>query len=81
MFDQIRSMRDIFSGALTFVRANAAVRVEGSPGKLWGMYVSGEFFSTLGARATVGRALNGNDDVSGEEPVIELNYRYWQNEL
>src|SRR3989440_569392 len=81
MFDQIRSMRDIFSGALTFVRANAAVRVEGSPGKLWGMYVSGDFFSTLGAQAAVGRALNGNDDVSGAEPVIVLSYRYWQNEL
>ncbi len=81
MFDQIRSMRDIFSGALSFVRANAAVRVEGSPGKLWGMYVSGEFFSTLGARATVGRTLDGNDDVSGAEPVIVLSYRYWQNEL
>ena len=81
MFDQIRSMRDIFSGALSFVRANAAVRVEGSPGKLWGMYVSGDFFSTLGAQAAVGRALNGNDDVSGAEPVIVLSYRYWQNEL
>ncbi len=81
MFDQIRSMRDIFSGALTFVRANAAVRVEGSPGKLWGMYVSGDFFSTLGAQAAVGRALNGNDDVSGAEPVIVLSHRYWQNEL
>ncbi len=81
MFDQIRSMRDIFSGALSFVRANAAVRVEGSPGKLWGMYVSGDFFSTLGARAAVGRMLDGNDDVSGAEPVIVLSYRYWQNEL
>src|SRR5881394_2165793 len=81
MFDQIRSMRDIFTGVLSFVRADAAVRVEGSPGKLWGMYVSGDFFPTLGARAAVGRTLDGNDDVSGAEPVIVLSYRYWQNEL
>ncbi len=70
LFEQIRSMRDIFTGVLSFVRADAAVRVEGSPGKLWGMYVSGDFFPTLGARAAVGRTLDGNDDVSGAEPVI-----------
>src|SRR5438309_8156419 len=81
MFVQIRSMRDIFSGVLSFVRADAAVRVEGNPGKLWGMYVSGDFFSTLDARAVAGRTLNGNDDVPGAEPVIVLSYRYWQNEL
>src|SRR6266513_1896669 len=81
LFEQIRSMRDIFTGVLSFVRADAAVRVEGSPGKLWGMYVSGDFFPTLGARAAVGRTLDGNDDVSGAEPVIVVSYRYWQNEL
>src|SRR5256884_9498588 len=74
-------MRDIFSGVLSFVRADAAVRVEGNPGKLWGMYVSGDFFSTLDARAVAGRTLDGNDDVSGAEPVIVLSYRDWQNEL
>src|SRR5437667_200341 len=81
LFEQIRSMRDIFTGVLSFVRADAAVRVEGSPGNLWGMYVSGDFFPTLGARAAVGRTLDGNDDVSGAEPVIVVSYRYWQNEL
>src|SRR5579859_1061598 len=81
MFEQVRSLRDVFSGVLSFERANAAVRVSGSPGKLWGMYVSGDFFSTLGARAAIGRTLDGNDDVSGAEPVIVLSYRYWQSEL
>ena len=81
MFEQVRSMRDVFSGVLSFERANAAVRVGGSPGKLSGMYVSGDFFPTLGARAAIGRALDGNDDVSGAEPVIVLSYRYWQSEL
>ncbi len=81
MFEQIRAMRDVFSGVLSFRRTNAIVRVGGNPGKLWGMYVSGDFFSTLGARAVVGRTLDGNDDVSGAEPVIVISYRYWQNEL
>jgi macrolide transport system ATP-binding/permease protein len=81
MFEQVRSMRDVFSGVLSFERANAAVRVAGSPGKLSGMYVSGDFFPTLGARAAIGRTLDGNDDVSGAEPVIVLSYRYWQSEL
>jgi putative ABC transport system permease protein len=81
MFEQIRSMRDIFSGVLSFVRTDEAVRVERNPGKVFGMYVSGDFFSTLDARAIAGRTLDGNDDVSGVEPVIVLSYRYWQNEL
>jgi predicted permease len=81
MFEQIRSMRDVFSGVLSFVRANAAVRVAGSPGKLSGMYVSGDFFSTLGARAAIGRVLDSHDDVLGAEPVVVLSYRYWQSEL
>ena len=81
IFEQIRSMRDVFSGVLAFVRTNAAVHVDGRPGELRGMYVSGDFFSTLGARAAIGRTLNANDDLTGAEPVIVLSYRYWQSEL
>jgi predicted permease len=81
MFQQIRGMQDVFSGVLSFVKANAVVRIEGHPGRLQGMYVSGDFFSTLGARAIAGRTLDGNDDISGAEPVIVLSYRYWRNEL
>jgi len=81
MFEQIRQMHDVFSGVLSFNRVNATVRVEGRPQRLRGMYVSGDFFSTLGVRAAIGRTLEGNDDVSGAAPVIVLSYRYWQNEL
>jgi predicted permease len=81
MFEQIRQMQDVFSSVLSFVRANAVVRVEGRPGSLRGMYVSGDFFSTLGTRAAIGRTLDASDDIPDAEPVIVLSYRYWRNEL
>jgi predicted permease len=81
MFEQIKGMQDLFSGVLAFDRVNATVRIEGRPQRLRGMYVSGDFFSTLGVRAAIGRTVEGNDDVSGAEPVIVLSYRYWRNEL
>jgi len=81
LFEKVRSMGDLFSGALAFERGNAAVRVEGSPETVYGMYVSGDFFATLGARAAIGRTLGDKDDAAGAEPVIVLSHRYWQNRL
>jgi predicted permease len=81
MFEQIRSKEDVFSGVFSFVSTAAAVRVDHHVGRLPGMYVSGEFFSTLGVRTAIGRSLSPNDDLRGAEPVIILSYRYWQSEL
>ena len=82
MFEQIKGMHDVLSGALAFDRVNATVRVKGHTQRLRGMNVSGDFFSTLGVRAAMGQAIEGgDDDISGAEPVIVLSYRYWRNEL
>jgi macrolide transport system ATP-binding/permease protein len=81
MFEQIRSKEDLFSGVFSFVPTGAAVRVDHHIGRLSGMYVSGEFFSTLGVGTAIGRLLSPNDDVPGAEPVIVLSYRYWQSEF
>src|SRR5579859_551639 len=81
MFEQIRSEEDIFSGVLSFVSTSAAVRVDHHVGRFPGMFVSGDFFSTLGVRTAMGRSLNPDDDLSGAEPAIVLSYRYWQSEL
>src|SRR5580765_2788314 len=79
MFEQIRSKEDVFSGVFSFVSTAAAVRLDHHVERLPGMYVSGDFFSTLGVRPAIGRSLNPNDDLSGAEPVIVLSYRYWQS--
>jgi predicted permease len=81
MFERIRSKQEIFSGVSAFILSNLALRVDQHIERTQGMYVSGEFFSTLGAKAAAGRLLNANDDVSGAEAVVVLSYRYWQSEL
>jgi hypothetical protein len=81
MFERVRSMGDLFSGVFSYAPATADLRVERHLERVNGMYVSGEFFSTLGSQAAVGRTLNADDDVAGAEPVMVLSYRYWQSEL
>ena len=46
-----------------------------------GAYVSGDFFTVLGARASLGRALGSQDDVAGGAPVAVLSYAAWQREF
>jgi macrolide transport system ATP-binding/permease protein len=42
-----------------------------------GTYVSGDFFSTLGVNAFIGRPLTPSDDTPSAPPAIVLNYAYW----
>jgi macrolide transport system ATP-binding/permease protein len=44
-------------------------------------FVSGNYFSTLGARAALGRMLSDTDDTSSAAPVAVLSYEAWQNEF
>lgn len=81
MFQEIRSKKDIFSGVLAFIPSFTALRADEHAEQSSGMYVSGDFFPTLGAKSAAGRLLSANDDVSGAEPVIVLSYRYWRRGL
>jgi predicted permease len=47
---------------------------------LHGEFVSGNFFSTLGLRAFLGRALTDKDDTASSPPAIVISYRAWQGE-
>ena len=44
-------------------------------------YVTGNFFSTLGINAFLGRLLNAADDVPGASTAIELSYASWQSDF
>jgi predicted permease len=41
-------------------------------------YVTGNYFTTLGLNAYMGRALSASDDVPGAAPAVELSYASWQ---
>jgi predicted permease len=81
MFQQILSLQDSFSGLFAFATRPADLSVNGRASQLNGAFVSGEFFPTLGARASIGRTLDPLDDVVGAQPVIVLSYAYWQDQL
>jgi predicted permease len=44
-----------------------------------GQLVSGDFFRTMGLKATAGRLFSGADDTPSAAPVAVLNYGYWQS--
>src|SRR5204863_5304910 len=81
MFEELQSAHDVFSGAFSFAPAMLTLRVNDRLHQVGGMYVSGDFFSTLGSRAAMGRTIEQSDDIAGAAPVIVLSYRFWQTEL
>jgi predicted permease len=50
------------------------------PKSLYGEFVSGNYFSTLGLGAYAGRVFSGNDDTPAAPPAAVLSYQAWQGE-
>jgi putative ABC transport system permease protein len=51
-------------------------------GVIMGEIVSGNYFSTLGVNAELGRALTPQDDqIPGANPVAVISHRFWKNRL
>src|SRR4030095_13257677 len=47
-----------------------------------GMYVSGSYFPVLELRPAIGRLIGPSDDQTlGANPVVVLDYSYWQTKL
>jgi predicted permease len=81
MFEQLHAEQSVFSGISAFATRPEDVSINGSASQLNGAFVSGEFFPTLQARASLGRLIDPLDDVPGAQPVIVLGYAYWQARL
>jgi predicted permease len=56
-------------------------RGESSGKSLYGQFVSGNFFSTLGLGAYGGRALGDSDDTPSATPATVISYQAWQTEF
>ena len=50
----------------------------GQPDRVYGQYVSGNFFETLGSSAWRGRLLTDADDREGAPPVAVMSFHAWQ---
>ncbi len=76
-------LRDSGRTTLTSVFAFAPVyqfnvNVDGQADIASGLAASGEYFSGLGASASVGRTFTTDDDRSNAPPVAVISYGYWQ---
>jgi hypothetical protein len=80
-FEQVQSERNIFSDVAAFVPAELSVNSEGRTSRVRGLFVSGDFFSTIGTRPAVGRPLDQHDDSQVASPTIVVSQHFWQSKL
>ncbi|MGB8476067.1 MAG: ABC transporter permease [Candidatus Acidiferrum sp.] len=79
MYEQIHSRQRVFSGMSAFVGSQELHMISnGQLSSVRGDFVGGDFFSTLGLRAQLGRMLDPSDDATGAEPVAVLRHSYWR---
>jgi predicted permease len=81
MWDRFRQRSQPFEGAVAWTpqRINLAKGGESQP--VDGLVVSGDFFTTLGVAAALGRTFTSADDVRGggpDGPVAVISYGLWQ---
>ncbi len=61
MWKQIRDQQDVFSGVFAYMQTTFALATRGEKQSIPGIYVSGDYFHTLGVSAILGRTLLPND--------------------
>ncbi|MHB8486246.1 MAG: ABC transporter permease [Candidatus Acidiferrales bacterium] len=79
---EFRDRQDIFSGTFAFNWVDTEFNLgEGEEKQtVSGLYVTGDFFHTLGVPAILGRTLRASDDHPGSGPVCVLGYGLWRRE-
>jgi predicted permease len=80
LWEELRDHQDVFSGIFAWGTPRFNLADSGEARFVSGLWVSGEFFSTLGVQAVMGRNLTPDDDRPGAIPVAELSYALWQRE-
>ena len=78
-YETLRSHTATFSGVAAFAGPlEVGFSGNGHANIARGEYVSGDYFSTVGAKTIVGRPLSPADDAPSASPVIVLDHGYWQ---
>jgi predicted permease len=79
LWEQIRYQPEIFSGAFAWGEAQFDLAQGGEAHYAKGLWVSGDFFRTLGIRPAAGRLFTEADDQRGCSGVAVLSYSFWQD--
>jgi len=71
---------NVFSATAAFANSGRLNLTGNGPATVInGQLVSGDFFRTMGLKATAGRLFDAADDTLSAAPVAVLNYGYWQS--
>ena len=81
-YDTFKAFRDrsqTLSSVFAFAELEQLnVNVDGDAQIAYGQVVSGDYYTTLGVPAILGRPLTPDDDRPNADPVAVISYRYWQ---
>lgn len=81
MWEQIREKQEGFSSVFAWAPVQFNVSPAGKVHNVQGLFVSGEFFETLGVKPELGRLLSTADDQPAcASAGAVLSYSYWQGE-
>ena len=84
IWDQVRQRLQDFDGVLAWSSQRFNLALEGEMEPVDGLFVSGEYFSTLGVSALLGRTFTVADDVRGggsAGAVAVISYGFWQRQF
>jgi predicted permease len=71
-----------FTGLLGYHHEPMGLTGSGRPVRVWGTYVTADYFRILGVNPAIGRAFSGNEDATpGSGAVTVLNYALWQSQF
>jgi predicted permease len=79
-FREVEAQNDVFSHIAGFASwQDLDLSGNGPATMVRNLFVSGDYFPTLGIRAYTGRLFVASDDRPEAAPVVVLNYGYWQS--
>jgi predicted permease len=78
LWEQVRAQQDVFSGVFAWSAARFNLSPSGMVRYANGLWVSGDFFRTLGLNPAAGRLLTAADDERGCAGRAVLSYGFWQ---
>ena len=78
IWEAVRNHQDIFAGVFAWGNTQFNLAPSGVAEDVRGIYVSGDYFSTLGVRPAAGRLITAADDKRGCPGVAVLGNGFWQ---
>ena len=81
IWEQIRDRQQAFTGLFAWGTNDFNLAQGGEVRPAKGLWVSGDFFNTLGVQPAVGRVFTATDDVRGcSAPGVVISHSFWQRE-